>query len=131
MPALCLSLASTAGQRSNPDRLAVHWQRLPRRVCRGTVGKTRRYFALKPPIADEADRTVVVRVDPGHSTDPGLVNSFGGVTAALKRAVELQPAAEGRSFQVVIDGERTRQSQGLMEGRFGCAKRRSRARSGM
>ena len=44
-----------------------------------------------------------------------------GVTAALKRAVELQPAAEGRSFQVVIDGERTGQSQRLIEARFGSA----------
>lgn len=39
--------------------------------------------------------------------DTALFNSYGGVTAALKWAVELQPAAEGRSVQVVIDGERT------------------------
>ena len=32
-----------------------------------------------------------------------LLNSYGGVTATLKRAIELQPAAEGRSLQVVID----------------------------
>ena len=173
------------------------------------MGKTLRDFALKPPIAVEADRTVFVRVDPGHSTDqglhswgvarrgevsgrlgtstavgiqaaaiarenralqraemvglywantagpkartadtsldreyrrvrhavptvdPALLNSHGGVTAALKRVVELQPAAEGRSFQVVIDGERTWQSQGPMEARFGRASRGSRARSGM
>ena len=49
------------------------------------------------------------------------LNSYGGLTAALKRAVELQPAAEGRSFQVVIDGESTWQSQRLMEARFGSA----------
>ena len=66
-------------------------------------------LALKPPIAVEAERTVFVRVDPGHSTDQGLLNSYSTVTVALKRAVELQPAAEGRSFQVVIDGERTGQ----------------------
>ena len=52
------------------------------------------------------------------------------MTAALKRAVEVQPAAESRSIQVVIDGERTRHSQRLMEARFGCAERGSRARSG-
>ena len=50
------------------------------------MGKTRRDLALKPPIAVEADRTVFVRVNPGHSTDQGLLNSHGGVTAALKRA---------------------------------------------
>ena len=85
------------------------------------MGKARRCFALKSPLAVEADRTVFVRVDPGHSTDQGLLHSYGGVTDALKRTVELQPAAEGRSFQVVIEGERTRQSQGPMEARFGCA----------
>ena len=53
--------------------------------------------------------------------EPALLNSYGGVTAALKRAVKLQPAAEGRSFQVVIDGKRTWQSQRLTEARFDCA----------
>ena len=53
------------------------------------VGKTLRYFALKPPTAVEADRTVFVRVDPRHSTDQGLLHSYGGVAAALKRVVEL------------------------------------------
>ena len=100
-------------------------------MCRGAVGKTRHYFALKPPIAVEADRTVFGRVDPGHSTDQGLLNSYVGVTNALKRAVELQPAAEGRSFQVVIDSERTWHSQRLMEARFGCASRGSRADPGV
>ena len=119
--ALCRSVASTSGQRSNLDRFVFHSQRLSRRVCRGAVGKTLRDFALKPPIAFEADRTVFALVDPGHSTDQGLLNSCVGVTAALKRAVEGQPAAGGLSFQVVIDGERTWQSQRLMEARFGSA----------
>ena len=70
-------------------------------------GKTLRDFALKLPNAVEADRTVFVRVDPEHSTDQGLLNFYGGATVALKREVERQPAVEGRSFQVVIDGERT------------------------
>ena len=96
----------------------------------GAVGKTRRSLAFKLPITVEADSAVFVRVDSGHSTDPGLLHSYGGVTAALKRVVELQPAAESRSFQVVIDGERTRQSQGPMEARFGGAERGSSARSG-
>jgi len=100
-------------------------------VYYGAVGKNRRYLAFKPPMAVEADRTVVVRVDSGHLTDQGLLHSYGGVTTALKRAVERQPAAESRSFQGVIDGERTRQSQGPMEARSGSAARGSRARSGM
>ncbi len=116
---------------SDFEWLGIPKNRHPRPVYYGAVGKTRRYMAFKLPIAFEATRTIFVRVDPGHSTDQGLLNSYGGVTAALKRAVELQPAAEGRSFQVVIDGERTWQSQRLMEARFGSAKRGSRARSGM
>ena len=63
--------------------------------------------------------------------DADLLNSFGGVTAAQKRAFELQPAADGRCFQVVIDGERTWQSQRLTEARFGCAQRGSRADPGV
>ena len=54
----------------------------------------------------------------GTRSDQGLLNAYVGVTAALKRAVEGQPAAEGRSFQVVIDGERAWQSQRLMEADF-------------
>ena len=53
--------------------------------------------------------------------DTARLNSIGKVTAALMRVVEMQSAAEGRSFQVVIDGERTGQPQRLMEARFGCA----------
>ena len=73
--ALCRSLAITTGQCLKPDILVSHWQRIPRPACRGAVGKTRRDFALKPPIAVEADRTVFVRVDPGHSTDQALLHS--------------------------------------------------------
>ena len=101
------------------------------RVCRGAERKTRRGFTLKPPIAVEADRTVFALVDPGHSADQGLLNSCVGVTAALKQEVEEQPVAEGRSFQVVIDDERTGHSPRLMEARFGSASRGSRGRSGM
>ena len=78
-------------------------------MCRGAERKTRRGFTLKPPIAVEADRTAFALVDPDHSTDQGLLNAYGGMTAAPKRAVKVQPVAEGRSFQVVIDGERTGQ----------------------
>ena len=44
--------------------------------------------------------------------------AFHAVTALLKRPFMLQPVAEGRSFQVVIDGERAGQSQRLMEADF-------------
>ena len=77
-------------------------------------GRTLRDFALKPTIGVETDRTIFDLFDLEHSTDQGLLNFYGGVAAALKRAVELQPAAEGRSFHVVIGGEPTGQSQRLI-----------------
>ena len=42
-----------------------------------------------------------------------LLDSYGGVTAALKRAIELQPLAEDRPFRVVIDSYSTWQSTRL------------------
>ena len=50
--------------------------------------------------------------------DTGLLDSYGGVTAALKRAIELEPLAQDRSFRVVIDGYSTWQSPRLWRGRF-------------
>ena len=175
-------------------RLSIPRKWLPRRVYRGAVGKTRRYFALKLPIAVEADRAVFVYVDPGHRTDKGLrswgaahrglwdalrkkgrpahvvaiaredqalersetvlrhwavgsgpqvrardpsaareyarikralltgdtivLDSYGGVTAALKRAIELQPLAEDRACGIAIDGYGTWRSERLLEADF-------------
>ena len=44
--------------------------------------------------------------------------AFHAVTAPLKRPFMLQPVVEDRSVQVVIDGERTGQSQRLLEADF-------------
>ena len=172
-------------------RLGIPRKRLPRRLYQGAVGKTRRYFALKLPIAVEADKAVFVYVDPGHSTgkalrswgaahrglwealrkrgrpvhvvaiaredraleraetvlhnwaggsgpkahtgDPSaareyakikravltgnkiLLDSYGGVTAALKRAIELEPLAQDRSFRVAIEGYCTWRATRLLE----------------
>ena len=177
------------------ERLGIPRRKLPRRVYRGAVGKTRRYFALKLPIAVEADKAVFVYVDPGHSTDKclrtwgeehrglwealqkrgrpvqvavvaredralerakallrnwnrrslavasaadpsaareyaeikravltgdtGLLDSYGGVTGALKRAIELEPLAQNRSRRIVIDGYSACRSTRLLGTRFG------------
>lgn len=47
-----------------------------------------------------------------------VLDTYGGVTAALKRVFAVQPAVKDRPIQVVIDGERTWQSQRLMEADF-------------
>ena len=46
-----------------------------------------------------------------------ILDSYGDVTAALKRAIELEPLAD-RSFRVVIDGYSTWQSTRLWRGPF-------------
>ena len=48
-----------------------------------------------------------IRLVPALTGEARVLDSHGGVTASLKRAVELQAAAEGRSGQVVIDTVRT------------------------
>ena len=177
------------------ERLGIPRRKLPQRVCRGAVGNTRRYFALKLPIAVGADTAVFVHVDPGHSTDKGLrswgvahgrlwaalrqhdssiqvvavaredralqraetvlrrwagtagskartgdpsaareyarikqavltgnkalLNSYGGVTPALKRAIELEPLMKGGSVGATIDGYSTWRTTRLLEGDFG------------
>ena len=67
-------------------RLGFPRKRLPLRVYRGAVGTTRRYFALKLPIAVEADRAVFVDVDPGHSTGKAL-RSWGVAHRGLWEAL--------------------------------------------
>ncbi len=171
------------------EQLGIPRKRFPRRIYRGAAGETRRYFALKLPIALTADRAVFVYVDPGHWTDKGLrswgaahrglwealrrkgravhvvavaredralvraekvlrrwatgsgtktrsgdpaaareyakikravlsgdkatLDSYGGVTPALKRAIELQSSARDRSFKLGIDGGSTWLSERL------------------
>ena len=78
------------------EHLGIPRRRLPQRVYRGAVGNTRRYFALKLPIAVEADSAVFVHVDPGHSTDTAL-RSWGAAHGRLWAALR----KHGRSIQVV------------------------------
>ena len=78
------------------ERLGIPRRKLPQRVYRGAVGNTRRYFALKLPIAVEAESAVFVHVDPGHATDKGL-RSWGAAHGRLWAALRKR----GRSVQVV------------------------------
>ena len=78
------------------DALGIPRQRLPRRAYRGTVGETRRYFALKLPIAVEEDRATFAYVDPGHQTDREL-HSWGAAHGRLWDA----PRKKGRQVRVI------------------------------
>lgn len=176
-------------------QLSIPRKQLPRRVYRGAVGDTRRYFALKLPMAIDGIRAVFVHVDPGYSTskalrswgaahgrlwealrqkdravrvvavaredrtleraekvlrrwaegagtkarsgdpsaareyarikravltgDKATLDAYGGVTPALKLAIELQESAEGRALGIAIDGYTTWRSTRVWGDRFG------------
>ena len=139
------------------EQLGIPRKRFPRRIYRGAAGETRRYFALKLPMALDRGRAVFVYVDPGHWTDKGLrswgaahrglwealrrkgravqvvavareyarikravlngdkatLDAYGGITPALKRAIELQSSAQDRSVGTGIDGGSTWLSERL------------------
>ena len=103
--AVAIARENRALQRA--DTVRLHWTNTARPRAR-----------TADPSLDRECRRIKRAVPTGETA---LLNSYGGVTAALKRAVEGQPTVEGRSFQVVIDGERTGQSQRLLEARFGSA----------
>ena len=103
------------------ERLGISRRRLPARTYQGAVGKTRRYFALKLPIAVEADSAVFVYVDPGHSTDKAL-RSWGAAHRGLWEALR----SKGRPVQVVTVA---RKERALAASRNGAAQLGQRFRS--
>ena len=104
---------------SSFERRGIPKNRHPRQVYYGAVGKTRRYFAFKPPIAVEADSAVFVYVDPGHATAKSL-----RAWAAAHHWHKIAPS-RSRSMVTVLAGERS------FVTRFGCASRGSRADPGV
>ena len=54
---------------------------------------------------------------PGNTT---VLDSYGGVTAALKRAIEVQQLAQDRSFGVAVDSYSTWQATRLLGTNYGC-----------
>ena len=54
------------------DGLGIGRDLLPRRVYKGAAGKQKRHFALKLPIAVDAETATFVYVDPGHETGCGI-----------------------------------------------------------
>ncbi len=79
--------------------LGIDRKRLPKRVYQGAVGKQLRYFALKLPIAANANSATFAYVDPGKDTDAEL-RSWGDSHEWLWRALRLK----GIEVQVVVIG---------------------------
>ena len=64
------------------EGLGVDSRLIPRRIYYGAVGARRRYFALKLPVAADAETVTFVYVDPGHRTDSEL-RSWGAAHGRL------------------------------------------------
>ena len=60
---------------------------LPRRIYRGTVGRQKRYFALKLPVAVDSETATFIYVDPGNDTDTEL-RSWGAAHGRLWAAIQ-------------------------------------------
>ena len=64
------------------ESLGLDRRLLPSRVYRGAVGRQRRYFALKLPIAVDSRTATFAYADPGHDTDSEL-RSWGSAHQEL------------------------------------------------
>ena len=69
---------------------------IPRRIYYGAAGNQKRYFALKLPLAEDAETTTFVYIDPGHQTDRELY-SWGAAHGPLWDALR----KKGRQVRVI------------------------------
>ena len=81
------------------EGLGLSRRLIPRRLYHGAVGTRKRYFALKLPLAVDAETVTFVYVDPGHSTASEL-HSWGAAHGALWDALR----KKGRQVRVVSIG---------------------------
>ena len=78
------------------DGLGLSRRLIPRRIYYGAVGTRKRYFALKLPLAVDAETVTFAYVDPGHQTDREL-HSWGAAHGALWDALR----KKGRQVRVI------------------------------
>ena len=81
------------------ERLGVHSNLMPRRIYYGAVRAQKRYFALKLPVAAEAETVIFAYVDPGREST-GELNTWGGAHGRLWDAIR----AKGRRVEVIAIG---------------------------
>ena len=81
------------------QELGLSRQLIPRRIYYGAVGNQKRYFALKLPLAVDAETVTFTYVDPGHSTASEL-HSWGAAHGALWDALR----KKGRQVRVIAIG---------------------------
>ena len=78
------------------EGLGLSRRLIPRRIYYGAVGARKRYFALKLPLAVDAETVTFAYVDPGHSTASEL-HSWGAAHGALWDALR----KKGRQVRVI------------------------------
>ena len=91
------------------DSLGIDRNRIPHRIYQGTVGKQTRYFALKLPIAADANSATFAYIDPGNDTDTEL-RSWGDAHEWLWRAlrgkgIEVRAIVIGADYKATIRAE--------------------------
>ena len=91
------------------ELLGIDRKLLLHRVYQGAVGKQTRYFALKLPIAVEAQIATFAYVDPGNDTDTEL-RSWGAAHQWLWRALRGK-GIQVRAVVVGADHNATRRSE--------------------
>ena len=94
------------------ELLGIDRKLLPHRVYQGAVGKQTRYFALKLPIAVEAQIATFAYVDPGNDTDTEL-RSWGAAHQWLWRALRGK-GIQVRAVVVGADHTATRRSKAAL-----------------
>ena len=85
------------------DGLGLSRRLIPRRIYYGAVGTRKRYFALKLPLAVDAETVTFAYVDPGHQTDREL-HSWGAAHGPLWDALR----KKGRQVRVIGIGAENR-----------------------
>ena len=78
------------------EKLGLPLRLIPRRIYYGVVGKQKRYFALKLPLAVDPEIVTFVYIDPGHQTDRELY-SWGAAHGPLWDALR----KKGRQVRVI------------------------------
>ena len=79
------------------EKLGLPRRLIPRRIYYGVVGNQKRYFALKLPLAVDAETVTFAYVDPGHSDRYRTLHSWGAAHGPLWDALR----KKGRQVRVI------------------------------
>ena len=88
------------------EALGLERRMFPHRVYKGSVGKQKRYFALKLPIAVDSETATFAYVDPGNETDGGFRSwgiTHGRLWGALReKGIRVRVVAIATEYQLII-----------------------------